>query len=89
MMIPILDAILEEVLSVSDDPENPKPSNDPENPTRTKRDEERNMRAMLCFSVSLASNIGGTATTIGKDNFIDSSIAVFEEAFTHPPPTEN
>ncbi len=50
MMIPILDAILEEVLSVSDDPEDPKPKNENKG-GGSKKDEEKNMRAMLCFSV--------------------------------------
>ena len=65
MMIPILDAILEEVLSVSDDPEDPKFNNDVKG-SSSNQDEDKNMRAMLCFSVSLACNIGGTATSIGK-----------------------
>ena len=63
MMIPILDAILDEVLSVSVDPESQKPVLS-----------EKNMRAMLCFSVSLASNIGGTATTIGTVEQIKFSL---------------
>jgi hypothetical protein len=71
MMIPILDAILEEVLStsVADDPEDPKSKHvlSDSKGSNSKSDEEKNMRAMLCFSVSLASNIGGTATTIGTN----------------------
>ena len=55
MMIPILQAVLDEVLSTTVDPENLQPILPP-----------NNLRAMLCFSVSLASNIGGTTTTIGK-----------------------
>jgi len=54
MMIPILEAILAEVLSVqnSDDVKG--------------RISPQNVRAMLAMSVCLAANIGGTATTIGK-----------------------
>jgi len=55
MMIPILQAVLDEVLSTTIDPESLQPILPP-----------NNLRAMLCFSVSLASNIGGTTTTIGK-----------------------
>ena len=54
MMIPILDAILEEVLAVAPDPED-----------LTSKKPGNSMRSMLCMAVALASNIGGTATTIG------------------------
>jgi sodium-dependent dicarboxylate transporter 2/3/5 len=63
MMIPILDAILEEVLSVATDPEDPEP-----------KISGKNMRAMLCMSVTLAANIGGTATTIGNNEFVKKKI---------------
>ena len=60
MMIPILDAILEEVLSVNPDVEGQAPAKSEGQPPA-----KGGMRSMLCMSVALASNIGGTATTIG------------------------
>ena len=46
-----------QVLSVPIDPENLKPVSTP-----------NHIRAMLCLSVSIASNIGGTATTVGESS---------------------
>ena len=56
MMIPILLAVLDKVISMPIDPEN-----------LTEVKSPNNIRAMLCLSVSIASNIGGTATTVGKN----------------------
>jgi sodium-dependent dicarboxylate transporter 2/3/5 len=58
MMIPILLAVLDKVISVPIDPENLMEVKAPNN---------NNIRAMLCLSVSIASNIGGTATTVGAN----------------------
>ena len=55
MMIPILDAMLGEVLAVNVDSDSDKP-----------KVSAKNMRAMLAMSVCYAANIGGTATTIGN-----------------------
>jgi sodium-dependent dicarboxylate transporter 2/3/5 len=58
MMIPILLAVLDKVISVPIDPENL---------MEVKTPNSNNIRAMLCLSVSIASNIGGTATTVGAN----------------------
>ena len=66
MMIPILEAVLNEVLIDPTDAETGK-SGGAENSAIS----AKNMRAMLAMSVCMSANIGGTATTIG--NFINST----------------
>ena len=65
-MIPILEAVLNEVLIDPTDAETGK-SGGAENSAIS----AKNMRAMLAMSVCMSANIGGTATTIG--NFINSA----------------
>lgn len=61
MMIPILEAVLSEVLNDHTDPESGSgPSKGPKPQISAK-----NMRAMLAMSICMSANIGGTATTIG------------------------
>jgi sodium-dependent dicarboxylate transporter 2/3/5 len=61
MMIPILEAVLSEVLSGPDDAESGK--GEAKLPQQIS---SKSMRAMLAMSVCMSANIGGTATTIGQ-----------------------
>ena len=61
MMIPILEAVLTEVLSDPSDAETGKSGSSSKSQISAK-----NMRAMLAMSVCMSANIGGTATTIGN-----------------------
>ena len=65
MMIPILEAVLTEVLSDPDDVETGKAEKG--DPTSRPQLSAKNMRAMLAMSVCMSANIGGTATTIGNN----------------------
>ena len=60
MMIPILEAVLSEVLTDPNDAEADKGKAAPSQIS------PKNMRAMLAMSVCMSANIGGTATTIGR-----------------------
>jgi len=63
MMIPILEALLTEVIGGEGDEEQGKTRGKQKNDVSPKT-----MRAMLAMSVCMSANIGGTATTIGKEN---------------------
>lgn len=65
MMIPILEAVLTEVIGSPGDEEMGK------NPTKNRNEvSAKTMRAMLAMSVCMSANIGGTATTIGKNRTV-------------------
>ncbi len=65
MMIPILEAVLTEVIGSPGDEETGKSTRKNSNDVSPKT-----MRAMLAMSVCMSANIGGTATTIGKTRSI-------------------
>ena len=61
MMIPILEAVLSEVLNDQGDAETGSASHKSPKPQIS----AKNMRALLAMSICMSANIGGTATTIG------------------------